>query len=414
MKKIYNILILLLNTKFIWTKPKPVDILIYDENMSEFIIPYLTKYKIKIIYTRLEKIYLYILFKLIKRFSLKNLLFNYTKIFIELTKPKIVITATDNDINFYKLKMGIQSIKFITIAIQNGHRSPAYPGILNYYAEHEKNKMASDYILCFFSELKKIYEKKIQCKAIAIGSFLNNINYQKKIYRKERCIQNLFWISQYRYRKPEENIFYENNLTENQKKNFKNQSAEEHMKLETKVLPIIYKFCKNNNIKFNILSSYKKNNEKYIVEEKNFYHKIINDSYWTMNENKKQNRIDSYKILLEEADIVAHVDSTLGYESLARGIKTISITAKKSLYTNIPCQFSWPSKFNYKGPIWTNSDNRDEILRLLNFIYSVSNQDWVDYVNSIKDKIIQTDKDNKIFSNLIKKLLENEKIQNFL
>jgi surface carbohydrate biosynthesis protein len=411
MKKIYKFLILLLNTKFIWTKPKPVDILIYDKNMSEFIIPYITKYKKKIIYTHLEKIYLYILFKLIIRFSLKNLLFNYTKIFVEVTKPKIVITATDNDINFYKLKMEIQSIKFKTIAIQNGHRVPTHPGILNYYADYEKNKMASDYILCFFSEQKNIYKKKIQCKSIAIGSFLNNINYQKKVYGEEKSTKNLFWISQYRYRKLDENIFNENFLSENQKKNFKNQSVEEHMNLESKILPIIYKFCKKNNIKFNILSSYKKkDNEKNIIEEKNFYHKVIDDSDWTMNENKKQSRIDAYKILLEEADIVAHVDSTLGYESLARGIKTISITAKKSFYKNIPSQFSWPSRFNYKGPIWTNSEDKDEILRLLNFICSVSNKDWIGYVHSIKDKIMQTDKDNKIFFNLIEKLLENEKI----
>ena len=113
---------------------------------------------------------------------------------------------------------------------------------------------------------------------------------------------------------------------------------------------------------------------------------------------------------LEEADIVAHGDSTLGYELLARGIKTIAITAKKSCYLDIFPQFSWPSKFDYKGPIWTNTDDENEILRLLNFIYSVNNEDWNNYILNVKDKIMQTDKDNKIFSNLIKKLIKNDKI----
>ena len=164
MKKIFKIFSVIFNTKFVWTKPVSVDILLYDANMSEYIIPYIKKYKTEIIFTRFEKIYLYILIKLLFKFSLKNLLLNYSKIYIELSKPKIVITATDNDINFYKLKMSIKSINFKTIAIQNGHRTLTYPDILNYYKDFNESKFASDYILCFFSELEKIYEKIIKCK----------------------------------------------------------------------------------------------------------------------------------------------------------------------------------------------------------------------------------------------------------
>ena len=411
MKKIYKILKIVFNAKFIWSKPKHSDILIYDSNMVEFISPYITKYKSDIIHTRLEKIYLYILMKLLIKFSLKNLLLNYTKIFIELSKPKIIITATDNDINFYKLKMEVKSVKFKTIAIQNGHRTIDVPDILNYYKDFNESKLASDYILCFFSELGKEYEKIIQCKSITIGSFLNNINFEYKKYNQEKSIKNFFWISQYRYRPLDSNIFDENSLTENQKNNFINKTVGEHMSLEKKILPIMYKFCKEKNIKFNILSSYKKTKKKEIlIAEKNFYKNIINDPDWEMNENKKKNRTDVYKILLEEADIVAHNDSTLGYESLARGIKTISITEKKSFYLDIVPKFSWPSKFDYKGPIWTNSDDENEILRLLNFIYSVNNDDWNNYIHTVKDKIMQTDSDNKIFSNLIEKLIKNDKI----
>ena len=411
MKKIYKILKIIFDAKFIWSKPKHSDILIYDSNMAEFISPYITKYKSDIIHTRLEKIHLYILMKLLIKFSLKNLLLNYTKTFIELSKPKIIITATDNDINFHKLKMEVKSVKFKTIAIQNGHRTITSPDILNYYEDYNKSKLASDYILCFFSELEKEYEKIIQCKSIAIGSFLNNINFEYKKYNQEKSIKNFFWISQYRYRPLGSNIFDENSLTENQKNNFINKTVGEHMSLEKKILPIMYKFCKEKNIKFNILSSYNKiQKKKILIAEKNFYKNIINDPDWEMNENKKKNRTDVYKILLEEADIVAHKDSTLGHESLARGIKTLSINANNSFYLDIVHKFSWPSKFDYKGPIWTNSDDENEILRLLNFIYSVNNEDWNNYIHAIKDKIMQIDKDNKIFSNLIKKIIKNDKI----
>ena len=411
MKKIYKILKIILNIKFIWSKPKHSDILIYDANMVEYISPYITKYKSDIIHTRLEKIYVYILIKLLVKFSLKNLLLNYTKIFIELSKPKIIITATDNDINFYKLKMEVKSVKFKTIAIQNGHRTLTYPDILNYYKDFNESKFASDYVLCFFSELEKIYEKIIKCKSIAIGSFLNNINFEKKTYIDGKNIKNFFWISQYRHRPLNKNMFDEKSLSNNQKINLKNTTVMEQNNLEKKILPIIYMFCKEKNIKFNILSSYKKTDKSQtLIAEKNFYQKIINDPDWEVNENKKKHRTDAYKILLEEADIVAHSESTLGYELLARGIKTITITAKKSCYPDKFPQFSWPSKFDYKGPIWTNSDDENEILRLLNFIYSINNEDWNNYIFNVKDKIMQTDKDNKIFCELIEKLIKNDKI----
>ena len=242
MKKIYKILKIIFNIKFIWSKPKHSDILIYDANMVEYISPYITKYKSDIIHTRLEKIYVYILIKLLVKFSLKNLLLNYTKIFIELSKPKIIITATDNDINFYKLKMEVKSVKFKTIAIQNGHRTLTYPDILNYYKDFNESKFASDYILCFFSELEKIYEKIIKCKSIAIGSFLNNINFEKKTYIDGKNIKNFFWISQYRYRPLNKNIIDEKSLSKNQKINLKNKTVMEDSNLEKKILPIMYKF----------------------------------------------------------------------------------------------------------------------------------------------------------------------------
>ena len=56
-KKSYKTLKIIFNIKFIWTKPKHSDILIYTANMVEFISPHITKYKSDIIHTRLEKIY---------------------------------------------------------------------------------------------------------------------------------------------------------------------------------------------------------------------------------------------------------------------------------------------------------------------------------------------------------------------
>ena len=113
MKKILK----LLKANYELRKPPKKNIVFFDINHANFIA---SKLKIKpdqytTIYSRLEKINIYILIKSLFSYSFKFNLFNYYLEFIKYTNAKIVITLIDNDITFYKFKQYLPDIKFISI-----------------------------------------------------------------------------------------------------------------------------------------------------------------------------------------------------------------------------------------------------------------------------------------------------------
>ena len=405
MKKIHSILLFILNSKFVFKKPKPVDILIYDRIFSEYIELYLKPFSHDVLQIRGQSLNLFILFKLIFKFPTKNFLHEYIKMHIETVKPKIIITGNDNDIKFFKLKNQIKNINFKTIAIQNGYRTLTAPDIINYYKDFKDKDLLADYFLCFNDEVGKLYQKLFNCKSLTIGSFLNNINFKNKKQKKQK--KKLFWVSQYRYIKNHKDMIDESNLTKNQKINFINYNIKEFYDVEKKILPLIFDFCKKNEIEFGIISSCLQQNTLSIQHEKEFYEKILINKNWKMSKNEKKNKLSVYSFLDKEVDYLVHAESTLGYESLSRGIRTITFLSRKSNYSDQKYKFGWPNNFELTGKIWSNKDNELEVERLLEYIFLTNDKEWTTYLNTIKDKVMYADKDNQIFQSLIKDLMSN-------
>lgn len=406
MKRIINLFKFIIKAKKIWTKPNKSKVLIYDYNLSEYFKEKILKLDSEILHLRGETINMFILIKLIKKLKFKNLLLNYSILYIKEVRPKIIITGTDNNLNFYDLQNQIKCFKFKSIVIQNGHRTLTGPDILNYFDSFNDKNYRADFFLCFNKFIGEIYKKMFNLNFIPIGSFLNNINYRLQGDVKTR---NFYWISQYRWRKNKK-IFDEDSLTYNQKINFENFNIEDYYIPENKIIPIIYEFCEKNNLNLKIMSSYKKNQPE-CLHEKNFYEKILKHKNWKMTPNEKNDRISVYEILTNDAEYVAHIDSTLGYECLSRGIKTISFLCRKSCYQNVKWIFSWPSNFPNRGLIWTDVDESDEVYRLLNQILKIDNRSWQKYWNSIIPKIMDNDPKNQKFVELINDLISKaEKI----
>jgi len=401
MKKIINLLKFFYKSKKIWSKPPKSEILIYDYNLAKYFIQKISNYKFQILYLRGEMINMFILFKLILQFKFKNLLLNYCKLYIEEVQPKIIITGTDNDIKFYDLQNKITKIKFTTVVIQNGYRTLTSPDILNYFDKFTGKGYRADYFLCFNKAIGKIYKERFNSNYIPIGSFLNNINFS---LTKNTNKKIFFWISQFRSRRK---VFDEKSLTLNQQKNFKNFDFEEYFSSEKKIIPKIFEFCQKNNLKFKIISSYKSDQPECILE-KEFFEKILESSDWEMTINKKKDRLSAYEILSSEAEFVAHIDSTLGYECLSRGIKTIQFVCRESCYPNEKCIFAWPNNFPNTGMIWTDVDSDEEITRLLDYIYQIDNESWQKYLSKLIPDVMEIDPNNEKFEKLIKSLIIKE------
>ena len=190
-----------LNFKYSFFFPPKKKVLIYDNNNLEFFKKYLKKYSYQILYTRNEAYCIPILLYTIIKKGIKDLKINYKKEFIKRTNCKVVLTMTDNDLEF--LKIDLKGIK--KIAIQNAYRRDSFPDLFSFLKYEEKNQYTLDYIFCFNKFVGKVYKKYLNCKYIPIGSLRNNLI---KLNKNEKKNKNIIFISQYRY------------MSVNKKKNF--------------------------------------------------------------------------------------------------------------------------------------------------------------------------------------------------
>ena len=107
------------------------------------------------------------------KFSLKN----YSEEFINIVKPKIILSFLDNYNLFYLLKKN----KFQKILIQNATRSGENDTFVS-SKFYKKNKI--DYVFSQNKKIKRKYEKLLGAKVFNTGSFLSNyfpIKKNKKI-----------------------------------------------------------------------------------------------------------------------------------------------------------------------------------------------------------------------------------------
>ena len=129
---------------------------------------------------------------------------------------------------------------------------------------------------------------------------------------------------------------------------------------------------------------------------------MIKNFKWTYLSRKQENKESSYK-WINESTINIFTESTLGFESLARGIKTISFYARKSLNNN--AYFGWPAEKKPKGFFWTNKISNFEVNRLMKNILKINNQKWIKIKKKETSSIIYFDKENKILKSFLKKFI---------
>ena len=147
-------------------------------------------------------------------------------------------------------------------------------------------------------------------------------------------------------------------------RNFK--SNEKFYETEKKLLPMLYKYCKEHNFKLEILGS-----EWDVGKEKDFYKKILKNNDWVFYKRTLKNK--SY-YLTDQAQIVVFVDSSLGLESLSRGNKSVSISYRGFFHKS-------HRNFGYdflksKGNFWTTYDGTKEFKRVMNYASNCSQKKW--------------------------------------
>ena len=371
MKKLFFVLKTLIKAKYILSNPGKKKILFFDSPNTNLLRQYLNKKNCETLHIRGEiinlKIILCMLLKL--NFSFKSYVYNY----IKLVNPKVVITFMDNSIFFYKLKKNFPNIKFISIQV--GYRM----NVGDFFDDlkkinNSKKILSADYIFSYGKAISDKYSKYIEFKSEIIGSFKNNLVPIKKSFKNSGKV---LFISQFRMNMISRPDFY---VT------------------ERKVLPIISKFCEINNLKLFILGT----SENFPGEERSFFKNILKKKVFSFIKRKK---FPNNYILIDNFDFIICIDSTLGYEALARKKKVAVFSNRKEKEEGEEKKFGWPKNLRKKGFFFSNIISEKEVFRVLKNVYVCNQRKWDKQTKSVLNGVIDYNYKNKKFFQTINKII---------
>ena len=293
MTKFFNIFFLLSKTKFEFSLPKKCDILCYDQGkrFNNDIRKIFNKFKVNVIYIRLEKINFIIILKSIIskildfKLSLKN---HYIKNYYHQTQPKVILSSSYYDKSFLFIKKIIPNdCKIILV-----QRCPYKDTDFN----TKKNKPKIDQTYLFNRRSQLMIKNYINSREFILGSFRNN--FQKK--NKKKNI-NILFISGYK------KIFED--FSQENKENFLDTIHEKKL-----VRTILNNFSKKYKIKILLKSDVKKIDYLDFSEVDKRY-VLLNDG-------------NPYKFLDQSNLVITFNNGTMGHEAISRGIKNIQLPRK--------------------------------------------------------------------------------------
>jgi len=114
---------------------------------------------------------------------------------------------------------------------------------------------------------------------------------------------------------------------------------------------------------------------------------------------------------ISNTDVLVNVDSTFGYEMMARGVRVAFVAARMPLagYPEIrDCDFAYPFITAPSGPFWTNEASYEEIYRVIDAVAAKPNSEWCAEAGIDMSEIFYYDRGNTILC----KTLDEFGIQN--
>lgn len=358
--------------KLVFFPPPKKKYLLYHK-ASFFVSEYLQQNSYNVLHTKLDEFNIFVFFKSLFTFKeAKKLTTRYVLTYIDLVKPKFIISSIDNQISLYNLKKYFDET--IVIAIQNGVRNYT-PAGFEYDIEQKRDylkklNLSCDFFFIMSKKDKLVYSEFIKCKFIESGSIKSNMCPIEKTTTNE-----VVYISQYAHDK------------------MNNEGINYRAMDEILIKNTLY-FCDRENIKCSILL------RTNLDAEKQFYNLILKDKiknviFVKINENKEKFKF------LDRFSLILTVDSTLGYEMISRNKKTIIASArdqfleKENNLRKVSFGFKYNEHYQDQGPFWINRFKKEEeILKKIEEVYFSSNEKILSEYKKYKDALFYVDQNN--------------------
>jgi surface carbohydrate biosynthesis protein len=370
--------------KKVWRWPRRAGTLIYDRDGSAALLLYLQQSDVEILDVRGERVNLPVLFECIR--SLDLTLGGYIARYIARVKPRVALTYMDNSTSFYQLKTVNPGL--VTVFVQNGVRSELGDvfGVLK-GTSMPQQQFKVDHMATFGGAVGAKYREYVQGTVVPIGSLKNNfVPVRPQVVRG-----TLLFLSQ--YKRPPKDLrtpfFTEGDGT--------SVGWEQFFTAERVVLPHLKRYCQANGILLQVCGRTAAANGFEHV----YFQSVLGDTGWQFI--PRTGDFGSYEAI-DRAELVAFVDSTLGYESLARGKRTAAFCVRGESLRSPATLFGWPANLPERGPFWTDRSEESEFTRVLDYLRKVDEAEWQSTRQRYLRDVIEFDPGNSRLIGLLRQL----------
>ena len=380
MKRLWRLLKSLTRLRWRLLPPRHKPALLYFVTGADVIAPYFSPDEFQVLDLREHEVNLWVAVRCLFDRNLSAQ--NYALIYIEIVKPKLVITFIDNFPAFFQIKSRFPEIT--TVLIQNGVRVDPHDLFETKSAASSLHKNFVDKMFVFGSAIGAEYAKYTDGEIVPIGSFKNNL---VPITKSNK--QTVAYISTYR------SGIARTTVIPDSLPGFPIQYGQIIDRREQTII-FLANFCKTNNLSLVIIGK-----DEDFEGEKAYYDKLLKDFSWTIAQ--RQTTTINYAVV-DESEIVVFTSSTLGYESLARGKKTAAFLIDAEIIDSPSIKFGWPVSLSDDGKFWTNRLDEVRFKEILNYLVTSSGDEWEKVRAETMHEIINFDPGNSQFVEIVQSL----------
>jgi surface carbohydrate biosynthesis protein len=351
--------------------PRRRPVAIVDAEAAGDLLPYVREGAATIVDLRRAHLNAWVLARTLLRG--RRSMLDYAAAYLRAVKPSVVLTMIDTTPLFYRLKARWPSATYISV--QNGWRGHEF--VRDLHADGDE-PLVADHVLCFGEAAAGLFRAHIDAEPVLIGSLRNNAAPQggpqtgpdtvALISTLRDKVDLDSWMVGYggeplvRYRE-----VFERRLT------FASWVAE---------------FSRSAGLHLRVVGK-----DLDSPRERGFYRDLLGPEGDGWSFAARRGPHSSYEEI-SRARIVVSTSSTLGYEALARGIRTAFFMLDAELPGRFGDRFGWPLPLGDDGPLWANRLDRDAVAGVLGRLHRMDDDEWSRALRDWVPRLIDHDPGN--------------------
>lgn len=320
---------------------------------------------------------------------------SYYRAFLRWTRPRVVVTMEDNNITFFATKVLIPTCK--TLVIQNGLRkSLSHTAVYSFQIELQEaatRGYRADVIATLGGMGNQFFEESFgRCcpRLVKVGNIMNNALQLANVTPVTDAPRVVF-ISKFPNRGTVgiDDDWYSRTMIYSGKVGF---TADQYFKVDLLVARACAVIAAEQSLQFVVLGK----RPTWQKGEFDFFRRHLEGLVWQYL--PSDNQASSYEAIRPN-DIIVNVDSTIGYELFARGLKVGFIAARMKVAGHDDIhefEFGHPLVPAATGPFWSDEASESEVRRVVSFLTSVSERDWNSETRDLRQLLFTFDERNAL------------------